>query len=115
MKAGDSGTRRRITIKRVYRAPLEAVWDLWTTKEGIEAWWGPDGFSVSVRSLDLRVGGVLEYAMTAIGPTQIAFMKRSGMPLTTELSITYTEVAPRRRLAYECLADFVSGESQALR
>lgn len=33
--------RRRITIERTYQAPIEDLWDLWTTKEGIESWWGP--------------------------------------------------------------------------
>ena len=39
---------RRLTLERTYRAPLEKVWELWTTKAGIESWWGPDGFTVEV-------------------------------------------------------------------
>jgi len=62
-----------------------------------------------VRSLDLRVGGELRYAMTAIAPEQVAFMKKAGMPLTTEARVTYTAVEPRRRLAYSHLADFIPG------
>ena len=107
--AQPDASRRRLEIERTFRATLEDVWDLWTTKEGIESWWGPDGFTVNVRRLDLRPGGVLEYAMTATGPPQIEFMKRAGMPLTTESRITYTEVAPKQRLAYDLLADFVQG------
>jgi uncharacterized protein YndB with AHSA1/START domain len=47
--------------------------------------------------------------MTATGAEQIEFMKRAGMPLTVEARATYTEVVPRRRLAYDHLADFVPG------
>jgi uncharacterized protein YndB with AHSA1/START domain len=101
--------RRRITIERTYQAPIEDLWDLWTTKEGIESWWGPDGFVVKVRKLDLRPGGELHYAMIATAPEQIEFMKRAVMPLTTECRVTYTEVVPPRRLAYEHLADFIPG------
>jgi uncharacterized protein YndB with AHSA1/START domain len=101
--------RKGITLERTYQADVQDVWDLWTTKEGIESWWGPGGFSVKVRSLDLRPGGLLLYAMTAIDPPQVAFMKRAGMPLTTEARITFTEVVPRRRLAYVHLADFIPG------
>jgi uncharacterized protein YndB with AHSA1/START domain len=104
-----SAPRKRITLERVYRADVQDVWDLWTTKEGIESWWGPGGFEVTVRQLDLRPGGELLYAMTAVDPPQVAFMKRAGMPLTQELRITFTEVVPRRRLAYVHLADFVPG------
>jgi uncharacterized protein YndB with AHSA1/START domain len=101
--------RKRITFERFYRADIQDVWDLWTTKEGIESWWGPGGFAVTVRQLDLRPGGTLLYAMTAIDPPQVAFMKKAGMPLTTEARITFTEVTPLRRLAYVHLADFIPG------
>ena len=66
--AKDETLRRRITLERTYKASLQDVWDLWTTKEGIESWWGPDGFSVKVRKLDLRPGGELHYALTATAP-----------------------------------------------
>ena len=26
-----------------FKATLEEVWELWTTKDGIESWWGPEG------------------------------------------------------------------------
>jgi uncharacterized protein YndB with AHSA1/START domain len=101
--------RRTITLERTYQAPIEGVWDLWTTKDGIESWWGPEGFTVKVKNIDLLPGGVLEYAMTATAPAQIEFMKNAGMPLTTEQRLTYTDVVPRRRLAYTILADFIPG------
>ena len=41
--------RKRITFERFYRANVQDVWDLWTTKSGIEPWWGPGGFAVTVR------------------------------------------------------------------
>ena len=101
--------RKRITLERVYRADIQDVWDLWTTKEGIESWWGPGGFKVTVRELDLRPGGKLLYAMTAIDPPQVAFMKQAGVPLTTEARLTFVEVVPRVRLAYVHVADFIPG------
>src|SRR5262245_25968471 len=100
---------KRTRLERIYQATVQDVWDLWTTKEGIESWWGPGGFAVTVRTLDLRPGGQLLYAMSAIGPGQVEFMKRAGMPLTTEARITYTDIVPLRRLAYIHLADFIPG------
>src|SRR6266481_6052905 len=100
---------QRIIIERVYKATLNEVWALWTTKEGIESWWGPGGFSVKVKKLDLRPGGDLLYTMTAIGPQQVAFMKKAGMPLSTEAKLTYSEVIKMERLAYTHLADFIPG------
>ena len=99
--------RAQFSIERTYAASLDACWALWTTKAGIESWWGPEGFDVSVTALDLRPGGELVYLMTAVAPAQVAFMQRAGMPLSTETRVTYTEVSPPGRLAYKTLADFV--------
>jgi uncharacterized protein YndB with AHSA1/START domain len=101
--------RRRVSIERTVNAAIEDVWELWTTKEGIESWWGPDGFAVKVRRLDFRLDGELLYAMTATAPEQIEFLKKAGMPLTTESLVTYTEVEPLRRLGFRQMADFIPG------
>ena len=77
-------TKKTVTIERTYRAPIADVWELWTTKDGIEEWWGPDGFAVTVQSLDLRPGGELHYTMTAMRPEMIDFMKKNGMPTSTK-------------------------------
>lgn len=100
---------KRITMERTFDAAIEDVWELWTTKEGIEQWWGPEGFSVSVVSIDLRPGGRLRYDMTAVRAEMVAFMEREGMPLTTRSTVTYTEVTAPKRLAYVHAMDFVPG------
>jgi uncharacterized protein YndB with AHSA1/START domain len=98
-----------ITIERIYDASLEDVWELWTTKHGIESWWAPDGFSVAVDTLELEPGGRLLYSMTATGAPQVEFMRNAGMPLTTRSRKTFTEVVPTERLAYTSVVDFVPG------
>ncbi len=107
--AATADASKRITLERTYKASIEDMWDLWTTKEGIESWWGPDGFAVTVHKLDLRPGGELLYAMTAVAPEQIAFMKNVGMAVSHDSRITYTDIVPRTRLAYDHLADFIPG------
>ena len=103
----SSAQKGRITIDRTYPARIEDVWALWTTKDGIESWWGPDGFTVKVRSIDLRPGGELRYTMTATAKPQVEFMKRAGMPLTAEHQVVYTEVVPLSRLGFSHLVDFI--------
>jgi uncharacterized protein YndB with AHSA1/START domain len=107
MTTNAKGARAQFSIERTYAAPIEEAWALWTTKDGIEAWWGPEGFDVRVTSLDLRPGGALVYTMTATAPEQVAFMRRAGMPLSTECRVTYTDILKPSRLAYTTLADFV--------
>ena len=104
-----AGQRRRITMERTFAAPMEDVWELWTTKEGIESWWGPEGFTVTVQVIDLRPGGEMRYTMRATAPEIVEGMKRMGLPLVTEAHLTYQEIVPHRRLAYVHAADFVPG------
>jgi uncharacterized protein YndB with AHSA1/START domain len=96
-----------IVLERTYPTTAERVWELWTTPEGIEQWWAPDGFQANVAKLDLEPGGELHHSMTATGPEQIEFMQRAGLPLTTHASKRFTEVEPVRRLAYSSTIDFV--------
>jgi len=98
-----------LLLHRSYPAPPERIWELWTTPEGIGAWWAPDGFATTVDRLDLRVGGSLDYTMTATGPEQVAFMRQAGLPLATSSHKEFTEVEEPSRLAYLSLIDFVPG------
>jgi uncharacterized protein YndB with AHSA1/START domain len=96
-------------IEREYRGTVSEIWNLWTTPAGIESWWGPDGFTVTVAENDLSAGGALQYTMTASGAEQIAFMQNVGMPLASEVVNTYTDVRAPEHLEYTTLADFVPG------
>jgi uncharacterized protein YndB with AHSA1/START domain len=100
---------QRIRLERTYGASPEDVFALWTTEEGIEAWWAPDGFEVEVERLELRPGGTLLYTMTARAPEMVKFMTDSGMPICTRATKIFTEIEPPRRLAYDSLVDFVPG------
>ena len=109
MTTAPGSARAQFSIKRTYAASIHEAWALWTTKAGIESWWGPEGFDVTVTSLDLRPGGELVYLMTATAPEQVAFMKQAGMPLSSPTRAFFTEVAPTRRLGFTCIVDFVPG------
>jgi uncharacterized protein YndB with AHSA1/START domain len=98
-----------VRIERAYKTTPQTVWRLWTTGEGIESWWAPDGFTVEVGKLDVRPGGELIYTMTATGPEQLAFMEGAGLPLSTESRKTFVEVDEATRLSYTSLADFIPG------
>ncbi|GAA4585512.1 hypothetical protein GCM10023194_28400 [Planotetraspora phitsanulokensis] len=94
-------------LERTYDAPAELIWELLTTATGLEEWWTTHGFETRVSELELRPGGRLRYTMTATAPEQVAFMRNAGIPLSSELRKTFTEVAPTTRLAYLSLIDFV--------
>lgn len=62
----DSQSDREIVITRVFNAPRELVFKVWTDPQHIAQWWGPKGFTTRVTELDLRPGGKWRYVM--IGP-----------------------------------------------
>lgn len=99
----------RLNIQRTFEAPLDLVWELWTTRQGIESWWGPEGFEVAVNAIDVRPEGRLDYVMTAVDPDMRAYMEREGMPASTDVSLVYKEVTPETRLRYIDLVNFVPG------
>jgi uncharacterized protein YndB with AHSA1/START domain len=103
-------TRAKVTLERTYRASLDDVWEMWTTKDGIESWWGPDGFAVKVHEIDVRPGGTLLYEMIAVAPEMREFMRTSGMPPSTMSRITFTVVEPKHRLEYRHPTDFIPGK-----
>jgi uncharacterized protein YndB with AHSA1/START domain len=104
-----SAPRSPIKFERRYDAPVEDLWDLWTTKEGFESWWGPEGFRVEVHRMDLRVGGELFYDMIAVGADEVEWMKKEGMPVSHETRGTFVEIEPPTRLKILHMIDFIPG------
>jgi uncharacterized protein YndB with AHSA1/START domain len=100
---------KQFVIDRTLKASVEKVWKMWTTKEGLEKWWGPEHFKSSVIHLDVRPGGRFEIVMTAMLPEIIAHLKASGMGASSVAKGDYTVVEPNRRLAYTNAVDFVPG------
>ena len=53
---------REIVMTRVFNAPRHLVWEAFTRPELVKRWLlGPDGWSMPVCEIDLRVGGSYRY------------------------------------------------------
>jgi len=80
---------REIVITRVIDAPRELIWDAWTDPKKVVQWWGPDGFTTTTKSMEVRKGGRWEYVMH--GPDGVDY------PDWQE----YLEVVKPERLVYD--------------
>ena len=100
---------KQFVIDRTLKASVEKVWRMWTTKDGLEKWWGPEDFSSTVRHLDVRAGGRFEIVMTAMRPEIIAQLRAAGVGESSVAKGDYTVVEPNRRLIYTNSVDFVPG------
>lgn len=54
---GAKIVKQDFVLTRVFDAPVERVWKLWTEPELVKRWWGPDRFTCPVAKIDFRVGG----------------------------------------------------------
>ena len=106
--AGEFGADT-IRFERVYEASVEDVWALWTTKEGLEEWFAPEGLRLEVSTLELWVGGTFNHVMTAVGAEQVAYMASLNRPPITWVSARFVEIEPHRRLRIRFDIDFVHG------
>jgi uncharacterized protein YndB with AHSA1/START domain len=52
-KTGD----QELVITRIFDAPRNLVWKIWTEPEHVMEWWGPKGFTAPIIKTDFRVGG----------------------------------------------------------
>jgi uncharacterized protein YndB with AHSA1/START domain len=59
----SNSNSRELFISRVFDAPRELVWKVWTEPEHVMQWWGPKVFTSPFCSIDLRVGGSYLYCM----------------------------------------------------
>jgi uncharacterized protein YndB with AHSA1/START domain len=54
---------REIRSTRLFPAPRELVWKMWTERDHVGKWYGPNGFSLTIHTMDVREGGVWDFVM----------------------------------------------------
>jgi len=59
----DNPVRQEVNITRIFDAPRELVFKMWTDPELLKTWWGPKGFTNPVCNFDVRAGGNIHVVM----------------------------------------------------
>ena len=54
---------RTLVLSRVFDAPRELVYKVWTQPEHLARWWGPRGYTLISYKTDVRVGGSYRFGM----------------------------------------------------
>ena len=76
------------TISRVFAAPRDLVFEVWTKAEHFTRWFGPHGAEVVNCEMDARPGGILRFG------------HRSPEGLTLHVKGTFSEVVLNERLVF---------------
>jgi uncharacterized protein YndB with AHSA1/START domain len=79
---------REIVATRVFDAPRELVFQMWTDPKHVAQWWGPKGFTTTTYEMDVRPGGVWRFVMH--GPDGVDYQNK----------IVYIEIVKPERLVY---------------
>jgi uncharacterized protein YndB with AHSA1/START domain len=80
--------KKELEIIRVYDAPRELVFKVWTNPKHLAEWWGPHGFTNPVCEIDARPGGAILIHMK--GPDGIVY----------PMDGTYQEISAPERLVF---------------
>jgi uncharacterized protein YndB with AHSA1/START domain len=59
-----------VTASRVFDAPSDLVWKVFTDPKAIPEWWGPRFLKTTVDKMDLRVGGSWRFVHEDFGQTK---------------------------------------------
>jgi uncharacterized protein YndB with AHSA1/START domain len=92
-----NGSQNSVVIERSFDAPVDLIWQMWTVPEHFAAWYGPDGATIPVVKMDVRVGGTRVVRMDVTTPAGAMQMWFTGQ---------YLEVVENKRLVFtESMSD----------
>jgi uncharacterized protein YndB with AHSA1/START domain len=96
----DNPVRQEVNITRIFDAPRELVFKMWTDPALVEKWWGPKDFINPVCKLDARVGGSMRIVMQ--GPDGMKYPTRG----------IFTEITEHERIVFTNIKEGDNGEAQ---
>ena len=88
---------REIVLTRLLNAPRELVFEAWTNPEHLVHWWGPNGFTITIKEMNVKPGGVWRFIMH--GPDGVDYPNK----------VVFSEVVKPERLMYSQGWDIENG------
>jgi len=61
---------RELIMERTFDAPRDVVWSAWADPEKLAKWWGPRGWETTIKTFELKPGGVWHYGMKCVDENQ---------------------------------------------
>ena len=83
---------RELLLTRTLDAPIDLVWEAWTNPQHIAKWWGPNGFTNTITTMDMKPGG--EWILTMHSPDGTDYKNKS----------IFKEVILHKRIVFDHIA-----------
>jgi len=103
--AGDPGPDLELSATRRVRGSPGRVWAALTSKADLEAWWSPEDLRTTVRRLEVRPGGRVEfhvrYVPVLLTSGASETFRAAGIPVTFDLRGQFRDVVVDRRIEFD--------------
>lgn len=83
---------RELFLTRMLDAPIDLVWEAFTKPEHIAKWWGPNGFTNTITTMDMKPGG--EWNLVMHGPDGTDYKNSS----------VFKEIIPHKKIVFDHFA-----------
>ncbi len=70
-KSASDTSDRELVITRIFNAPRKLVFEVFTDPKHVIHWWGPNGFTNTIHSMNVKPGG--EWKLTMHGPDGVDY------------------------------------------
>jgi uncharacterized protein YndB with AHSA1/START domain len=86
-------TDRELSITRLFNAAPETMWEVWTKPEHISQWWGPNGFTNTIHTMEVKVTGLWEFVMH--GPDGVDYKNKN----------VFVEIVKPRKIVFDHVSE----------
>jgi uncharacterized protein YndB with AHSA1/START domain len=119
METNSDQSKREIVTTRIFNYPREIMFKAWTEPEQLAQWWGPNGFTNTFNTFELKSGGVWDFVMHGpdgtdypnksvfkeiIKPERIVFLHLGPMH-KFQMTTTFEDLGSKTRVTFQMLHD----------
>jgi len=125
----DDLSKREIVIMRVSNAPRELVFEAWTDPKHLAEWWGPKGFTTTVREIEVKPGGIWRFVMHSpdgidydnkiifneiVNPERIVYTHGGEEEGQCEVTVTFADLGGKTKLTMRSLFESVEERDRTM-
>jgi uncharacterized protein YndB with AHSA1/START domain len=89
MEITNHAENKELRNTKIFNAPTNLIWEVWTNPEHITNWWGPNGFTNTIHKMDFEENG--EWNLTMHGPDGTNYPNKS----------IFKEIIPFKKIVFE--------------